>query len=99
MPTDREILIVGGTCDRSVDVGELSAAFLVPCPDLGRGVVGAVIHSGSPSGWPQSSKLHGSIGLRTLAAACSASQGIRHFRCRVRGVAGPGTAGTNTIRT
>src|SRR4051812_32221817 len=48
MAADRQLLLMCGTCDRTVDAGEAAAALLVPGPDL-RGLIGggfadAVVH-------------------------------------------------------
>src|SRR6185437_13808371 len=39
VPADRQILLVGGSGDRPIDVGELAAARLVPCPHFRRHVL------------------------------------------------------------
>ena len=44
MPADRQLLVMGRTGDRSIDVGEPSAVFLVPLPDVGRSVVSTAVH-------------------------------------------------------
>ena len=43
----RQVLLVGRTGDRPVDLGEAAAALGVPLPDLGRGV-GGVVHGINP---------------------------------------------------
>ena len=44
MASDRQVLFVGRTRDRAVDIGELAAIVLVPGPDLRRHIGGLFGH-------------------------------------------------------
>ena len=45
------LLVVSGACDGAIDVGKAPTAFLVPHPDLRRGVVRVIGHGGVQEGW------------------------------------------------
>jgi hypothetical protein len=53
MAADRQILLVRGPGDRTVDVREPAAARLVPGPNLRRRVIGRVRLLEAPDGWRQ----------------------------------------------
>jgi hypothetical protein len=40
MPADRTFFVMGGACNWPVDIGELTAIFGIPFPDVGGGVFG-----------------------------------------------------------
>ncbi|MNL39025.1 hypothetical protein D3C87_1612780 [compost metagenome] len=50
MFADRQFLVMGGTGDRAIDIGELAAITLVPGPDLGHFISGGKIICGGVLG-------------------------------------------------